>query len=55
MGSNIAGVILGGLSEYLSLMVGFQYLLLVAIGFYLLASVLRPRLRIPLPAATALG
>jgi SAM-dependent methyltransferase len=55
MGSNIAGVILGGLSEYLSLMVGFQYLLLVAIGFYLLALVLRPRLRISLPAAAVAG
>ena len=43
LGSNIAGVILGGLSEYLSLILGFNYLLLVAIAFYLLSAVLRPR------------
>jgi hypothetical protein len=43
LGSNIAGVILGGLSENLSMMVGFQYLLLLAIVFYALSSVLRPR------------
>ena len=43
-GSNIAGVILGGLSEYLSLVLGFNYLLLVAIAYYLLSAALRPRL-----------
>ncbi|HEX3355716.1 MAG TPA: hypothetical protein VHS31_01950 [Tepidisphaeraceae bacterium] len=37
LGSNIGGVILGGLSENLSMMVGFNYLLGVAIGFYLLS------------------
>jgi hypothetical protein len=42
-GSNIAGVILGGLSEYLSLVVGFKWLLIVALGYYLLSYVLRPR------------
>jgi len=41
-GSNIAGVILGGLSEYLSLVFGFNQLLWLAIGFYLLSIVLRP-------------
>ena len=40
-GSNVAGVIAGGLSEQLSLVVGFNYLLLVAIAFYLLSLVLR--------------
>ena len=45
-GSNIAGVILGGLSEYLSLMVGFNSLLFLAIAFYLLSVVLKPRLRL---------
>jgi spermidine synthase len=40
-GSNIAGAILGGLAENLSLMVGFNYLLLIALGFYLLSAVLR--------------
>jgi SAM-dependent methyltransferase len=47
LGSNIGGVILGGLSENLSLSVGFNGLLLVAIGFYLLSAVLAPRLRAP--------
>jgi len=37
-GSNIGGIILGGLSEYLSLVLGFRHLLWVAIGFYLLAA-----------------
>ena len=40
-GSNIAGAILGGLAENLSLVVGFNYLLLIALGFYLLSAVLR--------------
>jgi hypothetical protein len=38
-GSNIAGAVLGGLSEYFSLMVGFNHLLVVAIAFYLLSTV----------------
>ena len=33
-GSNIAGIILGGLSEYFSLIVGFKYLLLIALLYY---------------------
>jgi SAM-dependent methyltransferase len=45
-GSNIGGVILGGLSEYFSLMVGFNSLLFLAIAFYLLSAVLKPRLRL---------
>jgi SAM-dependent methyltransferase len=40
-GSNIGGIILGGLSEYLSLMLGFNHLLWVAIAFYLLAALFR--------------
>jgi hypothetical protein len=43
LGSNVAGIILGGLSEQLSLVVGFNYLILVAIAYYLLSLVLRPR------------
>jgi hypothetical protein len=43
-GSNIAGVILGGLSENFSLMLGFDHLLLVAIAFYFLSAALGPRL-----------
>jgi len=42
-GSNIGGVILGGLAENVSLMVGFNHLLLVAIAFYVLSAVLGPR------------
>ena len=44
-GSNVAGVILGGLSENLSLVVGFDHVLLVAIAFYLLSAALGSRLR----------
>jgi spermidine synthase len=42
-GSNIGGVILGGLCENLSLVVGFNHLLLVALAFYALSAILRPR------------
>jgi SAM-dependent methyltransferase len=42
-GSNIGGIILGGLSEYLSLVVGFNHLLWIAVGFYVLSALLRPR------------
>jgi hypothetical protein len=44
-GSNIGGVILGGLSEYFSLMVGFNYLLFLAIAFYLLSMFFKQNLR----------
>lgn len=37
-GSNIAGAVLGGLAESLSMLLGFRYLLLLAIAFYLLSS-----------------
>jgi len=42
-GSNIGGIILGGLSEYLSLVVGFNHLLWIAIGYYALSALLRPK------------
>ena len=42
-GWNVAGIIVGGLSESLSLIIGFNYLLLIAAGYYLLSAVLRPR------------
>jgi hypothetical protein len=42
-GSNVAGIVLGGLSEQLSLVLGFSQLLLVAVAFYLLSAALRPR------------
>jgi SAM-dependent methyltransferase len=38
LGSNTAGVILGGLAENLSLVLGFDHLLLLALGFYLLSA-----------------
>lgn len=41
LGSNIAGIILGGLSEYFSLIVGFRYLLLIALAYYALSYLLR--------------
>jgi SAM-dependent methyltransferase len=43
LGSNIGGVVLGGLSEYLSLVVGFNGLVLIACGYYLLSALLAPR------------
>jgi SAM-dependent methyltransferase len=39
LGSNTAGVILGGLAENMSLVLGFDRLLLVALGFYFLSAV----------------
>jgi SAM-dependent methyltransferase len=38
-GSNIAGSMVGGLSESFSMLLGFRYLLLLAIAFYLLSAV----------------
>lgn len=42
-GSNVAGIILGGLSEQLSLVLGFNLLLLVAVLYYAASWLLRPR------------
>jgi SAM-dependent methyltransferase len=39
-GANIAGALLGGLAENTSMLLGFQYLVLVALGFYLLSAAL---------------
>jgi spermidine synthase len=51
-GSNVGGVILGGLSEYFSLIFGFKNLLFIAVAFYILSAILRPQVRsIPAPAA----
>lgn len=44
-GCNIAGVMLGGLCENFSLMVGFSNLLGIAIAFYILSAILQPRVR----------
>jgi SAM-dependent methyltransferase len=40
LGSNVGGVILGGLSENFSLILGFDRLLLLALGFYAAAAIL---------------
>jgi hypothetical protein len=40
-GFNIAGAMLGGLTEYSSMLLGFRYLLLVALGFYTLSAIWR--------------
>jgi hypothetical protein len=50
MGSNIAGVVLGGLAENFSMVLGFNHLLWVAIAFYLLSRLLKRRI-LPQPAA----
>ena len=42
-GANLLGALLGGTLEYLSLVVGYRALLLIAGGLYLLAFVLKPR------------
>jgi SAM-dependent methyltransferase len=44
-GSNIGGAILGGLSENLSLVVGFNNLSIIAMAFYVLSALLAPRRR----------
>jgi hypothetical protein len=38
-GANIAGAMFGGLAEYSSMLLGFQYLLFVAVGLYLISLV----------------
>ena len=37
-GANVAGALIGGLAENTSVILGFQYLLCVAVGFYLLSA-----------------
>ncbi|PWT83380.1 MAG: PTS ascorbate transporter subunit IIC, partial [Blastocatellia bacterium] len=44
-GSNIAGAILGGLAEVFSLVVGFNYLLVLALAFYGLSMMKGPSAR----------
>ena len=38
-GANVAGAMVGGLSEYSSMLLGFQYVVLVALGFYVLSGI----------------
>jgi hypothetical protein len=42
-GANVAGALAGGLAENASMLLGFRYLLVVAVGFYLLSSLLGGR------------
>jgi SAM-dependent methyltransferase len=50
-GSNVGGIILGGLTEYLSLIFGFNSLIGIAIGYYVLSAVFARRKPIlPIPA-----
>ena len=39
LGINIAGAMVGGLAEYSSMLLGFQYLVLVAVVFYALSAI----------------
>jgi hypothetical protein len=42
--SNLIGIMLGGMLEYASLLLGYRHLLLIVIGFYVLSALLlRPR------------
>ena len=38
-GANVAGAMVGGLAEYSSMLLGFQYVVLVALGFYVLSAI----------------
>jgi len=38
-GANVAGAMIGGLSEYSSMLLGFQYVILVALGFYAFSAI----------------
>ncbi len=42
-GANLIGAVLGGMLEYLSLMIGYRHLFIVIAAIYALAIVLRPR------------
>jgi hypothetical protein len=50
-GANIAGAMFGGLAEYSSMILGFQYLLFVAVALYLLSIVGYQKDVIETPAA----
>lgn len=51
-GANVAGALAGGLAENASVLLGFQYLLCVAVGFYLLSAAFGNR---TLPATREAG
>jgi len=41
--SNLIGIMLGGMLEYASLLIGYRHLLLIVIGFYVLSALLLRR------------
>jgi len=45
--SNLIGIMLGGMLEYTSLLIGYRHLLLLVIGFYILSALLLRRWRQP--------
>jgi hypothetical protein len=49
-GANVAGALVGGLAENASVVLGFQLLLCVAVGFYLLSAAFGNR-QVPISAA----
>ena len=38
-GANVAGAMVGGLAEYSSMLLGFQYVVLVALAFYAISAI----------------
>jgi hypothetical protein len=50
-GANIAGAMFGGLAEYSSMLLGFQYLLFVAVALYLISIIGHQKAVIGTPAA----
>jgi hypothetical protein len=51
--SNLLGIMVGGMLEYFSMLVGYHMLLVAVIAFYFLAMLLRGRSRVIRPAAAA--
>jgi hypothetical protein len=49
-GANVGGAILGGLAEYSSTLLGFQYLTALAVVFYVLSAALARKPSAPLSA-----
>ena len=50
-GFNIAGAMFGGLAEYSSMLLGFQYLLFVAVALYIVSIIGHQKVVIGVPAA----
>ncbi len=45
--SNLIGIMLGGMLEYASLLIGYRHLLLIVIAFYVISALLLRRRRVP--------